>query len=548
MPADPQEAYAQLIGRLTGPGGPHELARENVLGAPMTVFKNRIGSLAQMLVDSERHGDAEYMVTEDQRITFARHARDVRSIAKVFADEYGIGKGDRVAILGANSPEWVEAFWATQLLGAIAVGFNAWWAPMEVTNGLELSEPKLLLVDTKRASLLGEVDVPLLSLEDDVPRLAAAHPEAVAPSVEIDEDDPAIILFTSGTSGKPKGAVHSNRNAIAVTGFHVFNDSILEAFAGDDADADHVYLVTSPMFHIASLHNIVVPRLATGTKMVIYQGKFDANRVLSLIEKEKITNWGAVPTMAKRLISDGDFDAYDTSSLKAFALASAPSSPSFQQQLRERVPFAQNSLVNSYGLTESCGGIAVATPPDLSAHPTTVGRPTLTVEMEIRDAFNEKVEDGVEGEVCARAPYIMIGYWNNDEANASAFDQDRWLHTGDIGMMKDGMLFLTSRRSDLIVRGGENIYPTEVEQCLDDYPGVRECVVLGAPDDDFGQVPVAIVVTEPGADVTREGLEGWVSERLAYFKRPVRWRITENPLPRNATGKIVRREIAIPTA
>src|SRR5699024_2556382 len=226
----------------------------------------------------------------------------------------------------------------------------------------------------------------------------------------------------------------------------------------------------------------------------------------------------------------------------------APSSPTFQQQLRERVPFAQNSLVNSYGLTESCGGIAVATPPDLAAHPDTVGRPTLTVEMEIRDPLNEKVPDGVEGEVCARAPYIMLGYWNNPEATESAFDEGRWLHTGDIGTMRDGMLFLTSRRSDLIVRGGENVYPTEVEHCLDDLPGVQECVVLGAPDDDFGQVPVAIVVTEPGASVTREDLEQWVADRLAYYKRPVRWRISSDPLPRNATGKIVRREVPLPHA
>src|SRR5699024_1845785 len=228
LSTDMQAAYAELITRLTGPGGPHELAREDVLGAPMTVFKNRASSLAELVDDSAKYGETEYLVTDDQRITFAQHLRDVRSIARVFAEEYGIGKGDRVAILGANSPQWVEAFWAAQLLGAVAVGFNAWWAPAEVTNGLELTEPKLLLVDAKRASLLGEVDVPVLSLETDIPRLATTHPDAVSPTVEIDEDDPAIILFTSGTSGKPKGAVHSNRNAIAVTGFHVFNDSILE--------------------------------------------------------------------------------------------------------------------------------------------------------------------------------------------------------------------------------------------------------------------------------------------------------------------------------
>lgn len=547
MSADMQTAYADLIGRLTGPGGPHELVVEDVLGAPMTVLKNRASSLAHLVEESVRFGDADYLVTDDQRISFARHARDVRSIARVFADEYGVRKGDRVAILGANSPQWVEAFWATQLLGAIAVGFNSWWAPAEVTHGMETSEPTLLVVDNARAALLGEVDVPILSMEQDIPRLASAHPDATSPPVDIDEDDPAIILFTSGTSGRPKGAVHSQRNVIAVNGFHVFNDSVLAAFAGDDAQSPHRFLLTSPLFHIASLHNIAVPRLATGTAAFIYQGRFEANRVLSIIERERITNWGAVPTMAKRLIADGDFDKYDTSSMRAFALASAPSSPAFQDKLRETVPFAQNSLVDSYGLTESCTGIAVATPPDLVANPGTVGRPTLTVEMEIRDPFDERVPDGVEGEVCARAPYIMLGYWNDAEATAKAIDDDRWLHTGDIGMMRDGLLFLTSRRSDLIVRGGENIYPTQIEQCLDDFPGVSESVVLGAPDDDLGEVPVAVVIIEPGASVSETDLEQWVTERLAYFKRPVRWRITEAALPRNATGKIMRREVPLPT-
>lgn len=548
MPEDMQKAYNDLVTRLTGPGGSHELAVENVLGAPMTVFKNRLTSLSAMVDASERFGDADYLVTEDQRISFAQHLQDVRSMAKVFSEEYGVSQGDRVAILGANSPQWVEVFWATQLLGAIAVGFNSWWAPVEITHGMETTEPKLLVCDAKRASLLGEVDVPVLSLDDDVPRLAAQHPDAQTPSVPIDEDDPAIILFTSGTSGRPKGAVHSNRNAIAVTGFHGFNDAVLEAFAGGGEQHAKRYLLTSPLFHIASLHNIAVMCLASGHATIIHQGKFDANRILALIESERVTNWGAVPTMAKRLIRDGEFDKYDTSSLTAFALASAPSSPTFQKQLRETIPFAKNSLVNSYGLTESCGGIAVATPPDLQANPGTVGRPTLSVEMEIRDAFDEKVPDGVEGEVCARAQYIMLGYWNNPEATADSIDSERWLHTGDIGMMRDGLLFLTSRRSDLIVRGGENIYPTEVEQCLDDHPGVTESVVLGAPDDDFGEVPVAVVVTEPGADVAEETLTEWVAERLAYFKRPARWQITETPLPRNATGKIMRREVSLPAA
>lgn len=547
MAQDMQSAYAALFGELTGPGGEFELVREQVLGAPLTVMRNRERSLADVFARSERFGDAEYLVGDGQRVSYAQHAADVRALAHAFAEQYGIGKGDRVALLGANSPQWVEAFWATQLLGGIAVGMNAWWSPPEIAHGLDDSTPKLLVVDRKRLGSLGEVDIPVLCLEDDIPRLAARRPVAGAalPPTPIDEDDPAIILYTSGTSGRPKGAVHSHRNAIAVTDFHRFNERLLESLGAPHPDARR-YLLTSPLFHIASLHNITIPTLATGDTMVIYQGSFEANKVLALIESERLTNWGAVPTMAKRLLESGDFEKYDTSSMTSFALASAPSSPEFKQQVREHIPFARNSLVDSYGLTESCTGIAVATPLDLAEHPGTLGRPTLTVEMEIRDPFGVVLPDGEAGEVCVRAPFIMLGYWDNPAATSAAIDKDRWLHTGDIGTMRDGLLYLSSRRSDLILRGGENVYPTEVEQCLDECPGVIECIVLGAPDDDLGQIVVAVVVTSAADPVTVAALDEWVGARLAYFKRPARWRITTNRLPRNATGKITRRAVRLP--
>ena len=548
MSTDPKAAYYALFSKLTGPGGQFEMVQEDVLGGPLTMMKNRGSSLADVVAESERFGDADYLVSGEQRISFTQHAADVRSLAHVFAEQYGIGKGDRVAILGANSPQWVEAFWATQLLGAIAVGFNAWWTGPEIARGIDHSTPKLLVVDRKRLSFLGEVDIPVLCLEDDIPRLAAAHPDAPQPPTEgIAEDDPAIILYTSGTSGQPKGAVHSNRNAIAVIDFQRFNEKLLEALGAPRPDTRR-HVLTSPLFHIASLHNIAIPCLANGNAVVMFQGSFEANKMLALIETERITNWGAVPTMAKRLVESGDFDKYDTSSLTGFALASAPSSPEFKQQVRDRIPFARNSLVDSYGLTESCTAIAVATPADLAENPGTQGRPTLNVEMEIRDPLGVPLPDGEDGEICVRGPYIMIGYWNDPAATSAAIDDDRWLHTGDIGNMRDGLVYLTSRRTDLILRGGENVYPTEVEQCLDECPGVAECVVMGAPDEDLGQVVVAVVVTDKDDPVTEETLNDWVAERLAYFKRPARWRITANPLPRNATGKIMRKNVEMPGA
>ncbi|MFC9789038.1 class I adenylate-forming enzyme family protein [Rhodococcus sp. NPDC127528] len=549
--ADPQAYLAAVISRLTGPDAPFELVEEDVLGARMPVMRHRRTGVHELLAASLAYGDRDYLVTEDRRVSFAEHAAAVASLAQALERDYGVGKGDRVGILAANTIEWVVAFWATQTLGAIAVGLNAWWVPREIEYGVQHSTPKVLIVDAKRAALLAEIDadIPVLTMEEDLPRLIAAHPDAPLRAADVAEDDPAVILYTSGTSGKPKGALHSQRNLLAVADYHRYSDALLDAFAGREYDpsvpSDRRYLLTSPLFHIASLHNLVVPRLATGSAIIMYQGGFDADRVLALIEREKVTNWGAVPTMASRLIEHGNVRKYDTSSLTAFSLASAPSSIAFKARLREEVPFAHDSLVDSYGLTECSTGIAVATPVDVDQFPGTLGRPIFGVALEIRDPLGEQVPDGVEGEVCVRSPYVMLGYWNNPEATAASIRPGGWLHTGDFGKLEDGRLRLTGRRSDLILRGGENIYPTEIEQCLDEHPDVVECAVVGEPHDDLGQEVAAIVVVANGSTVNEEDLRQYAAERLSYFKVPSRWRLTTEPLPRNATGKMARGQISL---
>lgn len=547
---DPQAYIASVMAELTGPGGRFELVPEDVLGTRMPVMKNRDKSLGDVLAASAAYGDRDYLVTEDRRIGYAEHLRAVAALATALRDRYGVGKGDRVGILAANTPEWVESFWAAQSLGAIAVGFNAWWAPREVEYGVGHTRPSVLIVDAKRSALLddAETDVTVLTMEDDIPRLIAEFAGADLPSTDVAEDDPAVILYTSGTSGRPKGAVHSHRNLLAVIDYHRYSDALGAAFAGAPVSAgpsDLRYLLTSPLFHIASLHNLVVPRLATGSAVVIYQGSFDADRVLALIEREKVTNWGAVPTMAGRLLEHEDVSRYDTSSLTAFALASAPSSPGFQERLREKLPFARNALVDSYGLTECSTAISVATPMDLQAFPGTLGRPIIGVAVEVRDPLGEPVPDGTEGEICVRSPYVMLGYWENDAATADAIRDGRWLHTGDFGVLENGMVRLTGRRSDLILRGGENVYPVEIEQCLDEHPAVAESAVVGVDHPDLGQEVGAVIVTRPGMSVTEDELRAFASERLAYFKVPARWRITRTPLPRNATGKTIRTRISM---
>ncbi|MFI6517645.1 class I adenylate-forming enzyme family protein [Spirillospora sp. NPDC050679] len=538
----PQTAV-EIMQRLTGPGGEFELREEEVLGTRLPVFAARARSLGEVLARSAAHGDRDYIVTARTRLGFAEHAARAASMARVLRAEHGVRPGDRVAINAANSPEWITAFWAAIAAGAVAVGYNAWWTRHEIEYALGHTEPKVVVADAKRAALTpARPGTRLLTVEQDVPEMALRHPGEEPDAPPAAEDDPAVILYTSGTSGRPKGAVHTHRNLTSVIEYHRANDALLREFGDPVAAADRRYLLALPLFHIASLHNLAVPRLATGSTVVMHQGAFDVDRVLGLIERERVTNWGAVPTMAHRMIEHGDLAKYDVSSLTAFSLASAPSSTAFKERLREAFPPARDALVDSYGLTESCTAVAAASPQDLVEAPGTLGRPVLGVRLEIRDPEGKELPEGEEGEVCVRSAYNMLGYWRDPDATERAIDTDRWLHTGDIGVIERGRLRLTTRRSDLILRGGENVYPAEIENVLAEYPGVRECIVLGTPHPDLGQEVMAVVVFA-GQAAGQDDLAAFARERLAYYKVPSRWHLTTAPLPRNATGKVIRRAV-----
>ncbi|MFI5777718.1 class I adenylate-forming enzyme family protein [Nocardia sp. NPDC051570] len=532
---------------LTGPGGRFEMSVEPVLGVPIPVFRHRVRALLDLLDAARAWGDKDFLVTEDRRLSFAEHHDAVEALAHALAERFGIDKGDRVGILAANTPEWVVTFWAALRLGAIPVGYNAWWAPPEIAYGLAHTAPKVVIADAKRAALLPD-STPALTMERDLPELIAAHRGRPGPARPvIAEDDPAVILYTSGTSGRAKGVVHSHRNLLAVSDYHRFTDAVSAALRGQaagDGPSDKRFLLTSPLFHIASLHNLVVPRLATGATVVIHQGSFEADRVLRLLERERISHWGAVPTLAARLLERDPSD-YDLSALTAVSLNAAPSSPAFHRRLREQLPAARIALATSYGLTESGTAATVAAPAELAAYPETVGRPIIGVALEIRDPDGAPVPDGVEGEICVRSQYVMLGYWNDRSATTAAIDAERWLRTGDFGTVTDGRLHLSGRRTDLILRGGENVYPIEIENVLDEHPAVVESAVLGIAHNDLGQeVAAVVVVADPNA-VSEAELRAFTAARLAYFKVPARWSITSNPLPRNATGKVMRRNIEI---
>jgi len=520
---DPTALAAEIRARLIGPGGPFELRPERIGGVDLPAFVHRRPALREWLVESAAFGDREFLVQDGRRLTYAGHAAAVAATADVLAGEYGVRAGDRVAVLAANAPDWVVAFWASAVLGGVCVAGNAWWTPREAAYAHGHARPAVVVADARRRPLLDGLDVPVLPLEE-LPDRIAARGAVPLPAVPIDENAPAVIMYTSGTTGHPKGATHSHRNLLAVIEYHRYTDALAaglaEAFGLPPRTAPRRFLMSLPLFHIASLHNLTLPRMTSGDTVVIDAGRFDAERVLGLIERERITNWAIVPTMASRLVS----------------------SPALKDRVRAAIPSVQAAVVDSYGLTEATTAATVATPAELAAFPPTVGSPIPSVEVSIRDALGEPVADGVEGEIWLHSQFTMLGYWDDPEATAAVLRPDGWLRTGDLGRLTDGRLFMASRRTDLILRGGENVYPAEIEAVLDEHPAVRECAVFGVDDADLGQAVAALVVA---SGVTVEELRTFAAERLAYYKVPAHWRITSAPLARTATGKVIRTGLAL---
>src|SRR5690348_13691353 len=434
----------QVLARLTGPGQRFEIRDEDVRGRRLPVFVNRHRSLGELLRASAGFGERLYLVTEDSTLDFTEHLARVAALAAGLRERYGIVKGDRVAICAANMPEWIVAFWATVSLGGIAACLNSLWAPPEIAHGIALTEPKLILADARSRELIGDVDVPVLSVEEDLPALVEAHRGAALPEDVNDEDDPAAILFTSGTTGRAKGATHSHRNFVGACWFHLLNDAVAAELG--TPPRPRRYLLISPLFHISSLHNLAVVRAVTGDAAVIYRGRFDPERVLRLIEEQQVTNWGAMPTMLSRVVEHPGLGDFDLHTLRSVSINSAPSAPTLKRLIRERLPYAAGALGTSYGLTESSTGATIASAAELAEDPATVGRAVPTMRVQIRDDAGMPVPDGVEGEICLDGPLIMLGYWRDPEATAQATTPDGWFRTGDLGSMRDGVLRMSTRR------------------------------------------------------------------------------------------------------
>jgi acyl-CoA synthetase (AMP-forming)/AMP-acid ligase II len=537
----------EIEAQCQAPGGPFEVAREEVLGQTLNVFKQRMPSLRAVLEASAAHGDKECLLYEERRISYTEHLRAVTSVAKTLAEDYGVGLGDRVAILAANCPEWLVTFWAAASLGAITVGLNGWWARDEILFGLEDSDPLVLVGDRRRLERIAgaSVSVPVVEIESQFETLWHRYPDAQLPDQPIAEDDPATIFYTSGTTGRPKGAVHSHRNIIALMGLQIFHGlrvALLAAAQEPDAEppTNNVVLVNTPLFHVSGLYTGAVTMLMSGATTVWMSGRFDPVRVMQTIEREGVTNWGPMGTMAHRVVFHPEVARYDLSSIRGIGSGGAPMSPELQERIREVLPKASHSLAVGYGSTECTALATLIFGEELEARPYSVGRPLPTVEIQIRDEQGTSLPEGEEGEIHVRSPLVMLEYWRRPEATADILLANGWLATGDWGRLEEGYLYVNSRKRDLILRGAENVYPVEIEQRLEAHPDVQEVAIVGVDHPELGQEVKAVVVTREGVDPHPEALAQWVAETLAYFKVPSLWEFRREALPRNAAGKVMK--------
>jgi len=537
----------QILASLTAPGAPFEIVEEEVLGERMPVFRQRRRSLREILAASAAFGDREYVVWGERRLTFADHLRRVASTAHALRELHGVRPGDRVGILAENRPEWIVAFWAATSLGASVAALNGWWTADEILYGVENSDPKLLIGDRKRLARVArrEVGAPVLEIESGFEKLERFAPDAALPDVPIAEDDPAVILYTSGTTGRPKGAINTHRGICGFLQGAMLNGTRLFLAAAargapPEPGAQPASLVTAPLFHMSGLHAGAVMMLAVGGKSVWRSGRFDPEDVLRLIERERITTWAGLGSMAPLVLNHPKLGDYDLSSLRNLGSGGAPTSPTVLERMKQVSPIGARGRGLGYGLSESVATVSMIGGEELEERPTSVGRVQPTFSVQIRDGSGRPLPEGCEGEIHVRSPYTMLGYWRNEDATRAAIGPGRWLATGDVGRLEGGYLYINSRARDMILRGAENVHPVEIEHRIEAHPAVSEAAVIGVDHPELGQEVKAIVVPKPGARIDPQELARFVGETLAPYKVPAYFELRGEPLPRNAAGKVLK--------
>jgi len=554
----------QVKDALCAPGMPFEMETADIEGVPTRVWKNALPNLAVLAAHANASfGDREFVVYEDERVTYAAWYRAVATLAHAL-QERGVKKGDRVALAMRNLPEWPVAFFAAAVAGAIVVPLNAWWTGEELAFGLADSGAAILICDAERwdrispykaeMPALAHVMVtragaaamaePAITLESIIgsPKSYADLADLSLPDVAIAPDDAATIFYTSGTTGKPKGALGSHRNLLTNGFSSAYSGAATVLRRGEPLPEPSIRasLLVIPMFHVTACSASMIPTIQAGHKIVLLH-KWDTVKAFEIIEREKINATGGVPFIAWQLIEHPDRAKYDLSSIDAISYGGAPSAPELVSKIYEIFGAFPG---NGWGMTETMATVTSHVAEDYLNRPDSCGPAVAVSDVKIMsEDGSTELPVGEVGELWARGPQIVKGYWNRPDATAETF-VDGWVRTGDLARVDDeGFCFIVDRAKDMIIRGGENIYSSEVENILYEHPAVTDAALIGIPHQTLGEEPAAVVHLAPGMTASENELREYVSARLAKFKVPVKIIFTEDTLPRNANGKILKRDL-----
>ena len=547
---------------LTAHGQRFEMETLDIGGIPTRVWKNAPENLRVLAMVGAGYADREFLVYEDERVTYGAWFRAVSSLAHELQRQ-GVEKGDRVALAMRNLPEWPVAFFAAVTIGAICVPLNAWWTGDELAYGLQNSGTKVLICDDERWQRIAPhvADIPSLkasfvsrgdvsgegvqTLESVIgtPENYSDLPQQALPEVTIAPDDDATIFYTSGTTGRPKGALGTHRNLCTNILSSGYNAACAVLRRGEEMPepSPRTTLTVIPLFHVTACSAGLMGNIAAGNKLV-FMYKWDPVKAFEIIEREKVHATGGVPTIAWQLIEHPERKNYDLSSIEAIAYGGAPSAPELVRKIHEVFGALPG---NGWGMTETMATVTSHSSEDYLNRPDSCGPPVPVADLRImsEDAAHE-LPVGEIGELWARGPMVVKGYWENPEATAETF-VDGWVRTGDLARLdEEGWCYIADRAKDMIIRGGENIYSSEVENVLYDHPAVTDAALIGLPHQQLGEEPAAVVHLAPGTHATEAELQEWVAGRLAKFKVPVRIVFSKETLLRNANGKILKKELA----